>query len=296
MSTTFLPRRGFIRAALAGGAALLGGCSPLALINAFVPSETYRRVSGLSYGEGPRHVLDVYQPTQKHGRAPVLIFFYGGNWNTGERGSYLFAGEALASKGFLTVIPDYRLYPDVRFPDFLADCARAVRWILEHAAGYGGDPLRVLLMGHSAGAYNAAMLALDPQYLRAAGVESRRIRGLIGLAGPYDFLPLQSTVSKGVFGFPDTPLMTQPIHFVSRDDPPALLITGSNDDVVDPRNSARLAARLRSHGVAAREIVYPGLSHTRLVGALAAPLRGTAPVLDDVAAFIETRAAKGGPA
>jgi acetyl esterase/lipase len=291
MSSTFLPRRGFMRGALAGGAALLGGCSPLALVNAFVSSETYRRVSGLSYGDRTRHALDVYQPAQKSGAAPVVVFFYGGNWNAGERGSYLFAGEALASKGFVTVIPDYRLFPDVRFPDFLADCARAVRWTFEHAARYGGDPQRVFLMGHSAGAYNAAMLALDPQYLRAAGVEPRRIHGLIGLAGPYDFLPLQNPISKGVFGFPDTPVTTQPIYFASRDDPPALLITATDDEVVDPRNSARLAARLRSHGVAAREIVYPGLSHTRLVGALAAPLRGTAPVLDDVAAFVGARAA-----
>lgn len=289
MSSASLPRRGFMRGALAGGAALLGGCSPLALVNAFVPSETYRRESGLAYGDHPRQRLDVYRPAETSGAAPVVAFFYGGNWNAGERGSYLFAGEALASKGFVTVIPDYRLYPDVRFPDFLADCASAVRWTLEHAARYGGDSRRVFLMGHSAGAYNAAMLALDPQYLRAAGVEPRRIHGLIGLAGPYDFLPLTGPVSKAVFGFPDTPIATQPIHFASRDDPPALLITATDDDVVDPGNSARLAARLRSLGVAAREIVYPGLSHTRLVGALAAPLRGTAPVLEDVAAFVEAR-------
>lgn len=290
MSFILPPRRGFLRAALAGGAGLLGGCSPLAIVNAFVPSQTYRRASGLAYGDHPRHRLDLYQPTESSGTAPVVVFFYGGNWNAGERGSYLFAGEALASRGCTVAIPDYRLYPDVRFPDFLADCARAVRWTCDHAARYGGDPRRVFLMGHSAGAYNAAMLALDPQYLRAAGVEPRRIRGLIGLAGPYDFLPLTGAVTKAVFGFPDTPIATQPIHFASRDDPPALLITGSDDDVVDPGNSARLAARLRSHGVAVREIVYPGVSHTRLVGALAAPLRGTAPLLDDVAEFVRAPA------
>ena len=161
-----------------------------------------------------------------------------------------------------------------------------MRWTAGNAERFGGDARRIFLMGHSAGAYNAAMLAFDQQYLGAAGVERRAIRGLIGLAGPYDFLPLTSPITKGVFGFPDTPITTQPIHFVTRDDPPALLITGTDDDVVDPRNATRLAGRLRANGVAAREIVYPGLGHSRLVGALAAPLRRTAPVLEDVAAFV----------
>jgi acetyl esterase/lipase len=145
-------------------------------------------------------------------------------------------------------------------------------------------------MGHSAGAYNAAMLALDPGYLRAAHVDTRSIRGLIGLAGPYDFLPLTGRVSRAVFGFPDTPITTQPIHWVTPDDPPALLISATDDDVVSPGNSARLAAQLRKNGVSAREIFYPGIGHSTLVAALAAPLRRTAPVLDEVAAFITARA------
>ena len=286
MSYPLVPRRSFMRAALAGGAALLGGCSAFSAVNAFVPSDTYRRTRDIAYGDHARHLLDVYEPAQAHNGAPVVVFFYGGNWNMGERGNYVFAGEALASQGFVTVIPDYRLYPEVRFPDFLHDCAAAVRWTAENAARFGGDPQRIFVMGHSSGAYNAAMLALDPQYLAAARVPKRSIRGLIGLAGPYDFLPLTGPVSKAVFGFPNTPVTTQPIHFVTRDDPPALLITGTNDNVVDPGNVRRLATRLRSNGVEVREIAYPGLGHSRLVGALAAPLRGTAPVLEDVAAFV----------
>ncbi len=279
-------RRGFLRASLAGGAALLAGCSPFKIVNGLVPSSNFRATDALPYGELPRQRLDVYQPAQAERGAPVVVFFYGGNWNAGQRGDYLFVGEALASKGFVAVLPDYRLYPEVRFPDFLHDGAAAVRWTLDNIARFGGDPKRVFLMGHSAGAYNAAMLALDPQYLRSVDVEPKQIRGLIGLAGPYDFLPLTGEISKAVFGFPNTSPATQPIHFVSRDDPPALLITGDADRTVDPGNSTRLAIQLRKHGVAVREIAYPGVSHAKLVGALAAPFRGIAPVLDDVAAFV----------
>src|SRR3990170_4362381 len=238
-------RRKVLHAAIAGSAGLLAGCSPLRLINGLAPSRTYRATNGLAYGSHPRYRLDVYRPAQHPGPAPVVVFFYGGNWKSGERGDYLFVGEALASRGFVAVIPDYRLHPEVRLPAFLEDGAKAVSWALSHATEHGGDAGKLFLMGHSAGAYNAAMLALDPAYLRTAGVEQRRVRGLIGLAGPYDFLPLQSEVSKAVFGFPDTPLNTQPIRFVSADSPPALLVTGDDDSVVRPQNTQRLAARPR---------------------------------------------------
>ena len=280
------PRRQFLRAALAGGTALLAGCTPVSLINHLAPFRTYRATFDLPYGPGVRHCLDVYQPEDATGSAPVIVFFYGGHWNSGERSDYLFVGEALASRGYVAVIPDYRLYPDVRFPEFLNDCAQVVRWSFEHIAKFGGDPQRVFLMGHSAGAYNAAMLALDPGYLHAAGVDPRRISGLIGLAGPYDFLPLTGGITKAVFGFPDTPATTQPIYFASSSAPPVLLATGNENDVVDPGNSRRLAARLRLNGAKVREIVYPHLGHRTLIGALAAPLRRLGPVLDDVAAFV----------
>ncbi len=278
---------------LAGAAGMLQGCSPLALVNGFTPSSTYVSREDIRYGPHPRHALDVYRPAHLPDNAPVVVFFYGGNWNSGNRADYRFAGEALASKGCVAVLPDYRLYPEVRYPEFLADSALAVRWVFDNigAAAFGGDSRNVFLMGHSAGAYNAAMLALNPAYLRAAGVEARRLRGLIGLAGPYDFLPITGELTKAVFGFPDTPVTTQPIHFASMEAPPALLATGASDDVVNPGNSTRLAARLQAVGAQARVIVYPGVGHAPLVGALAAPLRGVrgfGPVLDDVAAFIQS--------
>ena len=285
MSRLF-PRRKFLCIALAGGTVLLAACNPVSVINVLVPSSTYDARLDLPYGPGIRQRLDVYLPRDASGPAPVIVFFYGGNWNSGKRSDYLFVGEALASRGFVAVLPDYRLYPEVRFPEFLDDCAQAVRWSFENIAQFGGDPQRVFLMGHSAGAYNAAMLALDPQYLRAAGVDPGRIRGLIGLAGPYDFLPVTGPVARQVFGYPDTPITTQPIQFASSASPPALLITAEDDDAVDPGNSKRLAARLRKEGVPVREIVYRGIGHRALVGAMAAHLRGFAPVREDVAAFV----------
>ena len=290
-------RRNYLRLTLAGGAALLQGCSPLALVNRWVPSSAFREQTGIVYGRNARHQLDIYRPAAAlhaaPAAAPVVVFFYGGNWNSGERADYRFVGAALAAHGYVAVLPDYRLYPEVRYPDFLVDSAQAVRWVFEHIAELGGDARRVFLMGHSAGAYNAAMLALNPEYLRAAGVDAQRVRGLIGLAGPYDFLPLTGPIAKAVFGFPDTPVTTQPIHFVSSAAPPALLLTGERDDLVAPGNSARLAARLEQHGAQARVIVYPTLGHRALIGALAAPLRGLGPVLDDIAGFVNQQSAAG---
>jgi acetyl esterase/lipase len=280
-------RRRFLGCLAAGAAASFAACSPLSLLNGWVPSDTYRRKTGVAYGPEPRHQLDIYSPAKLQSPAPVVVFFYGGNWNSGNRTDYLFVGEALAAKGWIAVVPDYRLYPEVRYPAFLDDCAAAVRWTLDNIAASGGDARRVFLMGHSAGAYNAAMLALAPGYLNAAGVETARVRGLVGLAGPYDFLPLTGTVTRAVFGFPDTPVTTQPIHYATSVAPPALLVTGGQDDVVDPGNSHRLATRLRAEGARAREIVYPDLGHRTLVAALAAPFRSWAPVLDDIAAFVD---------
>ena len=285
-------RRNYLRLTLASGAALLQGCSPLALVNRWVPSSAFREQTGIAYGQNARHQLDVYRPADAPPAvAPVIVFFYGGNWNSGQRADYRFVGAALASKGYVAVVPDYRLYPGVRYPDFLADSAHAVRWVFERIGEFGGDARNVFLMGHSAGAYNAAMLALNAEYLRAAGVDARRVRGLIGLAGPYDFLPLSGPITKAVFGFPDTPITTQPIHFASSAAPPAMLLTGERDDLVDPGNSARLAARLQQHNVPARVIAYPSLGHRTLLGALAPSLHALGPVLDDVAGFINQRAA-----
>jgi acetyl esterase/lipase len=269
----------------------VAACSPLPLINSLVPTGTFAAARDLAYGGNARQKLDVYMPLPHVTNAPVILFFYGGNWTSGARGDYMFAGEAFASQGFVAVIADYRLYPEVKFPGFLQDSAEAFAWTRKNIAKYGGDPQRIFVAGHSAGAYNAAMLAYNPAYLQGVGEDAAAVRGFIGLAGPYDFLPLQSASARSIFGYPDTSPATQPISFVpaapGRRLPPALLLTAPGDTVVSPGNSLRLATKLRAAGGTVRELSYPGLDHPRLVGALAAPLRQRfGPVLGDIAQFV----------
>jgi acetyl esterase/lipase len=268
-------------------AALVAGCSAFAFVNDAAPADTYRRTTGIAYGSHERQRLDVYVPAQGAERAPVVVFFYGGAWRTGSRSDYLFVGEALASRGIVAVVADYRLYPEVRFPEFVNDSAQAVAWTLANVDRFGGDPQRVFVMGHSAGAYNAAMVALAPRYLAAAaGAPAPGLRGFVGISGPYDFLPLRGQTLRAVFGYPDTSPDTQPINAVTSAAPPALLLTPASDGVVSPANTARLAERLRNAGVPVEEVMYDGVGHRSIVGAFAAPLRGLAPVLDDVSRFV----------
>ena len=279
-------------AAIAGTALVVAACSPLATLNALVPGSTHTLQRDLAYGPHARHRLDLYLPRSESRPAsgyPVVVFFYGGSWNTGDRADYRFVGEALASRGIATVVADYRLYPEVRFPDFLHDSGRAVAWVLKQSADFGGDPRRVFVMGHSAGAYNAAMVALDPRWLAAWGAAPSSLAGWIGLAGPYDFLPIVNPDVKAVFHHPDYPPDTQPLALASAASPPAFLGAAAKDDLVNPqRSTVQLAQRLASLDVPVRSTLYDGVSHTTLLGALARPLRFLAPVLDDVAAFVHT--------
>jgi acetyl esterase/lipase len=280
------------RFALLGIAALsvCHGCSPIAVLNTLAPSSTYRRTRDVAYGPDARMRLDIYQPAGVTQAAPVVVFFYGGSWSSGRREDYLFVGEALASRGIVTVLADYRLYPQVRYPEFLEDCAAALAWTFTHIDGYGGDPLRVVVAGHSAGAYNAAMLALDGRWLGAHRISPARLAGFVGLAGPYNFLPITGAGVKLIFNDPYTPLDSQPVAHVHPGAPAALLLAAMNDRFVFPdRNTQVLAEKLREAGDQVTVNIYPGLSHTTLIGAMSKPLRGLAPVLDDFSAFVLAR-------
>lgn len=262
-------------------------CSPLAMFNTAVPKDppAGQVETGIAFGEGPRRRLDVYPGAGPAGAKPVVVFIYGGSWASGRRQDYAWVGRALAAQGFLTVVPDYRLVPDNVYPDFLADCAAAVRWARDNAARYGGDPERIVLMGHSAGAYNAIMLALDRRFLDAAGVPQTAIRGAVGLAGPYDFYPWDTPVSEAAFGrFPD-PLQTQPVTFARADAPPLLLLHGDADTTVRPRNVARLEARMQAAGGQVETKIYPGMDHKGAVLALSRPFRAKSTLLPDAVAF-----------
>jgi acetyl esterase/lipase len=286
--------------AIAATAAILAAitaCSPLKVLNALTPSSGYVKTADIAYGPDARNRLDVYKPTLKSSAkpafaaagAPVVVFFYGGSWNSGSRTDYDFVGQALAARGIVTVIADYRLYPQVRYPLFIEDGAQAVSWVAQHIADYGGDAHHLFVMGHSSGAYNAAMLALDPQYLAAVHMQPADLRGWIGLAGPYDFLPIENRDVRPVFFFPDSPPASQPINQVTRAAPNTLLIAANKDNLVNPvRNTGGLADKLRQAGVPVQEQYYDGVTHTTLIATFTRPLRGLAPALDRVVAFIES--------
>ncbi len=273
---------------LAVAAALLSACSPSSLLNATVSDAGVVVTSGIAYGEGPRRTLDVYRPEAAAAAPwPLVVFLYGGNWRTGTKEMYPFVARPLARRGAVVVVPDYRLYPEVRFPDFVDDCARAVAWAVAHAASLGADPRRVFILGHSAGAYNAAMLAADPRYLAGAGLDRGRIAGVIGLAGPYDFLPITDPDLIPVFAPVDDGPASQPVTYVDGRNPPMLLLAGDADTTVRPRNTESLAARITAAGGRAESKLYPGVGHIGIVTAFAPLFSGKAPVLDDVWAFIQ---------
>ncbi|WP_313805785.1 alpha/beta hydrolase [Sphingobium sp.] len=269
----------------------------LDLLNNLFPGDrdVERVAAGASFAPGLG--LDVWRKgTDKAGPRPVLIFFYGGSWVKGQRGDYGFVAKAYAARGFVVVIPDYRKVPSVHFPAYIEDGAAAMRWVQDHIAQYGGDPRQIILAGHSAGGYIAMMLALDRHYLNEAGADPHGIRAVIGLAGPYDFYPFDSQRAIDAMGTAPDPRATQPISFARRDAPPLLLVTGTEDKDVKPRNAIALNARERALGNRTTVLQnYVGMNHADIVMALSKPFRGKAPVLDDSVRFIE-QALKADPA
>ena len=283
--TEIMPRRSL----LAMLPALLTACSGADLLNATVSTDSYRRIEALAYGAGPRQLLDVYQPPGELRNVPMVVFFYGGSWSSGERGDYRFVGEALASTGIVAVVADYRLSPAFRYPAFVQDSASAVRWAVDHAAEFGADARRIFVMGHSAGAYNAAMVALDARWLAAVGLAPSRLAGWIGLAGPYDFLPIGDVQTRVAFNWPQTAADTQPMAHASKASPPALLLAAAKDSVVSPqRSTVALARRLQASGVRVESELFDGVSHVTLLASMAQVLRSRAPVLARVAGFVQS--------
>jgi len=264
--------------------------SSLAWFDRFVPKDPGARLiaSDLAYGPNRRHRLDLYAPSRSAGPLPLCIFVYGGGWNAGTRAEYHFAGRTFAGLGFLAAVLDYRVFPEVEFPGFVDDLGRAAGWLIAHAATYGGDPNRFVLAGHSAGAYNAVMLGLDPARFGAPEL-SGRIAGVVGLSGPYDFYPFDVKESIEAFGRSPEPERTQPINLVTPAAPPMLLAHGVADKVVGDYHTVRLSKTLRAAGVPVTERHYPGLGHEPLILGLARPLRRVLPVYGDVAAFLSAR-------
>ncbi|MEO8998519.1 MAG: alpha/beta hydrolase [Rhodanobacter sp.] len=231
--------------------------------------------------------LDIYQPTGVS-HAPVVVFFFGGSWKSGKRQWYTWVGEILAQRGLMVVIPDYRLWPTVKLDGFMQDAAHAVAWTHAHANEYGGNPDDLFVMGHSAGAQIGALLATDAHWLNDVGMQPRQLAGFIGLAGPYDFLPLKEQDYIDMFGSThDQQLLSQPVHFVNGDEPPMLLMQGTTDKIVWPRNAESLARALRKENEAVELKLYPGIGHFAILFSISRPLRYKAPVIEDTLRFIQ---------
>jgi acetyl esterase/lipase len=262
-----------------------GGCTALTAFDTLVPKDGGVELVArdVPYGADPRQRVDVYRPRGRCGEAlPVIVFFYGGSWSSGTKSGYSFVGRALASRGFVVAIPDYRLVPKVRYPAFLEDGAAAVHWVVNNGSRLGADPSRIVIAGHSAGAYNGAMLAYDPRWL---GRDLEYVKGFVGLAGPYDFLPFSGAVTQAAFKGTTDLRSTQPVNHVREGAAPALLLTGARDRTVLPRNSDRLAERLRAAGSPVVRKTYADLGHIGILTSISRPLRRRAGVLDDIVAF-----------
>lgn len=264
--------------------ALLSACSPAALLNATIPNQAVVE-RDIAYAPGPRRTLDVYRPAGPVQDAPVVVFLYGGSWTGGSKSIYPFVAQTLAGRGAIVIVPDYRLYPEVTYPAFLQDNAAAVAWAVRYTrtAGAGGG---IFVMGHSAGAYNAAMLALDPALLRDAGVDRRELAGVIGLATPADFLPSRDPDVIPVFGPANTPA-SQPLAFADGTNPPLLLLHGDADTTVMPRNTVTLASAITRRGGPVETRFYPDTGHIGLILDVAPVFQGRAPVLDDIWRFVQ---------
>ena len=264
-------------------------CSGQQVLNALTPSSGYRFAPGVVYDAEHKLTLDAYTPPEAR-NAPVVVFFYGGRWEEGSPDEYRFVGQALASQGFVAMLPDYRHYPQVKYPGFVEDAARAVRWAQLNAVLYGGDPDKLFVMGHSSGAHLAAMLALDEEFLKAVGADRAALKGMIGLAGAYDFLPLTAPDLRDMFGPPERFAQSQPVSYVDGQNPPLLLLHGADDDTVRVENTRSLAAAVTRAGGPVETVIYQSLSHPMMVATLAAPLRGRADVLEQVAQFVRRNA------
>lgn len=269
-------------------ALLLAACSPVKALNTVTLVGGLRLATDLKYGDAPRQVLDVYAPPSAT-RAPVVVFIHGGSWTGGSKDEYKFVGASLARAGFVTVVISYRLAPEHRYPDYIRDAALAIRWARDHAARYGGDPGKMFVVGHSAGGYNALEVVMNARWLKAAGVPISSVRGVVGLAGPYDY-DFRQFPSKNAFAPDATPAEVMPDRHVRTDPPPTLLLTAANDTVVAPENAARMFAALKAAGDQVSLQDLPGLNHYTLIGAMSTRLTFLGPVRDKVVTFIEGHA------
>lgn len=277
-----------IRMALIATLLLIAGCrsSWLTLANAPTVFSAAGRHTDLAYGQDPRQRLDVYTPPHA-ALCPVVIFWYGGSWVSGRKQDYRFIGTALAGQGFVAVIPDYRLYPQVTFPAFDEDGARAIAWVEKHVEALGGDPRRIVLMGHSAGGHTAAFLAYNHAFLARFGADPHAIAGVVGLSGTYVLEPDPGT-ERATFPAPYTENDWQPIRFVDAEAPPTLLLHGADDTDVRPEEALELRDALVHQQVPVELHIYPHTGHGATVASFAPGAKWRTPALKQVTEFVRS--------
>ena len=245
------------------------------------PGNGLRTTNDMAYGLLPRHKLDIVQPAAMRADTPIIVFFYGGHWEHGRKANYALHAACIAQAGAVAVVPNYRLFPRVTYPDFLRDCAAAVAWVQAHPERTGTGSL--FLMGHSAGGYNAMMLGLDRKWLDEAGGEPARIAGVIGLAGVYEFLPITKPKLKAIF--PDAGPEIEPASHAKAEAPPLLLARGSEDRAVTAHHAQGLAERMKTVGGHVHVVTYEGIDHAGLIRDVAQGVDGSA-VLRGIMAFV----------
>jgi len=275
--------------AIGACATLLDGCADMfyATIGAIAAEDKIDERAGIEFDAKYKLKMDVYAPSNA-AAAPIVVFFYGGSWQDGKRRWYRYVGDALAGHGVIAVIPDYRKYPEVQFPGFMRDAAHAVAWAREHAREFGGDPRRLFVMGHSAGGQIAALLACDKRYLAEVDLAPRDLAGMIGIAGAYAFLPFVEREPE-IFGDDAQGRYdSQPINFVDGDEPPMLLLQGTDDDEVPPHNAEAMAERAQAMDGTAHLKLYPGIGHSAILLAFARGHAGHSPALQDTLDFINS--------
>lgn len=242
---------------------LATACSPLTLVNAIGQDDGISQVESYAYGELPRQQCDVYFPKQPNGK--LVFFIYGGSWMSGDKADYRFVARNLTRKGYTVVIADYRLYPEVRFPTFVEDAAQALAWTQGQLANWSMQPKSVFVVGHSAGAHIASLLALDERYLAPYGMKPTQLSGVVGLSTPADFAATLGAQYRPIFTDESGLQAAQPIRYVSSKAPPMLLIHGLDDGLVYASNTQSLASALHRVGAPVQVEFYEDVGHVGTV-------------------------------
>ena len=247
------------------------GCSPFKVADILSPYSDYKLNADVSYGTLGRQKLDVYTPTKTPISDDIIVFIYGGSWRSGEKSNYRFIAQPFADAGFIAIVPNYRLYPEVRFPEFNNDVAKAIAWVHRNFSN-SEDLKNIILVGHSAGAHIAALISLNPNYLGAEGLSPSIIKSWVSLAGPLAFNPLKTKSIRPIFETIKNDIkQAQPINFVSKNSPPALLLHGKEDTTVYEKNSLLMAKACENKGVITLQKSFKNLGHAGLLLSITEP-------------------------